>query len=49
MIDYERMNRILEEEGTIERSDAETESYAEYEADVWIRKQEDDAEELYSY
>tara|TARA_R100000789_G_scaffold16334_2_gene19727 strand:+ start:52 stop:201 length:150 start_codon:yes stop_codon:yes gene_type:complete len=49
MADYERMNRILEEEGNIERSDAEAESYAEHEADVWIRQQEDDAEALYYY
>ena len=46
MSNYYRMNKILEEEGTIERSAEEELSFVEHEADVCISKAEDNAEYL---
>jgi len=46
MSNYHRMNKILEEEGTYELSAAEEESYADHEADEWIKYAENLAAEL---
>jgi len=48
MSNYYRMNKILEEEGTMERAEAEAASYADYEADIAIREAEDEAARLES-
>lgn len=46
MVNYNRMNKILEEEGTIERSKAEEDSWAEHLVIVGQREAEDSAMEL---
>jgi len=46
MPNYYRMNKILEEEGTCETARTEEESYANHEADEFIKKAEDKASEL---
>ena len=43
---YTLMNKICEEEGGSKMSKVEVTSYADHEASIWIRKQEDDAEKL---
>ena len=44
MPNYYRMNKILEEEGTMKRSEEEATSYAEHEAYEFIKKEENKSE-----
>lgn len=46
MPNYKRMNKILEEEGTLQRAKEEETSYAEHEADEYIREMENRDMEL---